>query len=106
VTTFRTTLDDSLRFVGVEFRVMVIKFFSVSGYASSRPEWEKALTYPLIPWHIPEPHRDVVWSMSEWAVWIWFRGVDVPVWSCACIWPSKFNRFPHCHAFRSDSKLA
>jgi hypothetical protein len=65
----------------------------------------KLCTDPLVPWHVPESHRDVVGAVSEGAVGIWFCGVDVPVWCWACIWSSEFYGFPHCRGFRSESKL-
>jgi hypothetical protein len=56
---------------------------------------ERKITYPFIPVHVSEAHRDVVGSVSEWTVWVWLRGVHIPIGSWRCGWPFEFHGLPY-----------
>lgn len=89
----RAARGDTLGLVGVELHVLVVQ---LCGELVVRRSREREYTYPLIPVHTPQPHGDVIRSMSEGTIWIWLGCMNVPIRSWACGRPLELERCPYC----------
>jgi hypothetical protein len=41
---------------------------------------ERDGTNPVVPFHVPQTHCNVILSVSKWTVWVRFCGCDGPIW--------------------------